>query len=161
MLGVPRKVGGEVLDAVATSSGPASPSKCVATPPRRPKQAQAPEEERASVSSVGTDTVGGGGVRVKHKTRLPTSPKSYVRKRTDEVQNSPLEDLTRTPLVSTELYAWASTDTPGNATDSTKRRVSAVTESDTSSKLPGGKEDNPIDITLPPKKMRGLFADAV
>ena len=65
MLRVPGKVGdGKACNAVTTATGLDSSGKCVATPPRRTSHAQAPEEDCASVSSVGTTTVeGGGGVR--------------------------------------------------------------------------------------------------
>jgi len=118
------------------------------------------------VTSVGTTTVdveGGGGVHEKRTSRLPTSPEPYDRG----------NQAARGADLASEGFVAHTTGIHGpiclgfdryagdGATDSVKRRISAFTESDRSSALPGGHEDDPVDFTRPAKKNQGIFARVV
>ena len=83
--------------------------------------------------------------------RLPATPEpSYVPVDRYAPQYSPLADLTRTPLASTDLYVWASSDTPHFECSQAGRRISYVHESNRSAHLPGNDEKNAIDLTKKP-----------
>ena len=79
--------------------------------------------------------------------RLPATPEPpYEHVNRYAPQYSPLKDLTRTPLASTDLYVWASSGTPHFECSQAGRRISWEHESKTSADLPGFDENNRIDL---------------
>ena len=108
-----------------------------------PLQEGEPSPWTHHLSSVGETWQG-----QRHKLLVqPSSPKQKKATGKWMPQTSPFKDLSQTPLADPELYRWASSDTPADATNQVSRRISCDLQSDRSAALPGGSESDQIDLT--------------